>query len=296
METGFWIWKIKDIYRGDPLKIAAAAKAAGLHDVYIKVADGIYRYNRIVENGKVVGDRLPALVAALKALKIKVWGWHYVYGYAPEKEAQMSAKCIKDFGLDGFVVDAEAEFKQAGWGTRADRYFIALKEAGIGDCDLAYSSYRYPDYHPEFPWAVFEKHCQWNMPQVYWEKAHNPALQLQNSVRDFSGFANHLPILPVGPTYSVSGWVPTPGDIHAFIQEAIRLNIHKVSFFSWDEAERAPGTWEAVASYKPVVAETPVTVPLARVEEKLDAIQQSVRTLGEGVVELKKVLSEEGLI
>ncbi len=108
---GFYIWQIKRCEGGSAAAIANAAVQAGLSHVLIKIADGTNSYNIDSTSG---ADLVPAVKQALKARNIQVWGWHYVYGYDPTGEANIAIQRIQQLGLDGYAIDAEAQYKEPG--------------------------------------------------------------------------------------------------------------------------------------------------------------------------------------
>jgi hypothetical protein len=241
---GFFIWKIRDCERGNPQEIAAAAQAAGLTHVLIKVADGNYAYN---VDSKTKLDQVPAVVEALRALNIQAWGWQYVYGSDPIGEARIAVRRIQQFNLDGFVIDAEAEYKQPGRAAAAKRYMNDLRKA-CPNIPLALSSYRFPSYHTALPWHDFLERCDFNMPQVYWEKAHNPAAQIARCTREFKSLNPARPVIPTGPGYKVGGWRPTEADLNEFFDASIKAGLSGANFFSWDECRRdLPNLWKLIA-------------------------------------------------
>ena len=136
---GFYIWQVPKCDKGDVGAIAAIAKAADLHHAFIKVADGTKTYN--VTSAGV--DLVYPLVLALRAVGISVWGWGYVYGDFPEAEAEIGVKRMRDLDLDGYIVDAESQYKAAGKATAAKTYMAKLR-AGVGALPIGLSSYRYP--------------------------------------------------------------------------------------------------------------------------------------------------------
>lgn len=241
---GFWIWKIKDCEGGDPVKIANAAVSAGFSHVYIKIADGSYVYNYDTVN-KV--DRIPPVVAALREKGLKVWGWHYVYGYNPTGEANIAISQVIKYNLDGYVIDAEGEFKLPGKDVAAQTYINTLR-AGLPTLTIALCSYRWPSYHPQFPWKIFLEKVNLNMPMVYWVLAHNPAAQLQRCMDEFNAMTPLRPIFPVGPAYQESGWAPTSADQIEFWSKVQSLGLKGASWFSWDECKRdLPAIWTTIA-------------------------------------------------
>lgn len=242
---GFFIWKIRDCERGNPQEIAAAAEAAGFTHVLVKVADGTYAYN---VDAKTRFDQVPAVVEALRARNIQAWGWQYVYGFDPVGEARVAVRRIQQFQLEGFVIDAEAEYKQPGRSAAARRYMKDLRKA-CPNTPLALSSYRFPSFHPQLPWRDFLESCDINMPQVYWEKAHNPAAQIARCTREFQSMTPNRPVIPTGPAYKANGWRPTEADLHEFFDAVQNARLTAVNFFSWDECKRdLPHLWTLIAN------------------------------------------------
>jgi hypothetical protein len=240
---GFFIWKIPQCERGSVESIVALAKDAHLSHVLVKIADAQRPYNIDRTSGT---DLLPALVDGLHAAGIQAWGWHYVYGDDPSGEARVGAQRACALGLDGYVIDAEVEYKAPGKAAAARRYMAELR-AGLKDLPIALSSFRFPSYHPEFPWKEFLSRCDLNMPQVYWQSAHNAGAQLTRCVREFSAIAPLRPILPTGATYAAGSWMPTPADMRDFIAAARSLELPGVNFYSWDDCRlRMNALWNVI--------------------------------------------------
>lgn len=240
---GFFIWKIRDCEKGSPQEIARQAKAAGFSHVLIKIANGTLPYN--IEE-KTRTDLVPPLVSALRGQGIQAWGWHYVYGFDPAAEARIAIQRVQELKLDGYVIDAEIEYTQPGRSSAARRFMKDLRQA-LPNSPVALSSYRFPKYHPNLPWREFLEYCDLNMPQVYWEKAHNPAAQLARCAREFQSMAPARPVIPTGPAYKWDGWRPTDADIQEFFEASHALGFSAVNFFSWDECRRdLTNIWEMV--------------------------------------------------
>jgi hypothetical protein len=244
---GFYIWQIPHCESGDATRIAARAEAAGLSHVLIKIADAGNAFN-IDKNGR---DLVPPVVAALHARGIQAWGWHYIYGYDPTAEARVAVQRTLPLNLDGYVIDAEAEFQYTGRAAVA-RTFCQLLRSGLGSSyPVALSSYRFPRVHAAFPWSVFLEYCDYNMPQVYWEGSHNGAEQLQTSIDQFSIISPVRPIIPTGPAYSNGGWRPAASELTAFLQKALELGLLGANFWSWDYSTQSSyvDLWNAVANF-----------------------------------------------
>ncbi len=243
---GFFIWKIRDCEGGSASGIAAAAQSAGLSHVLVKIADGMNPSN--VDSATGV-DYVPAVVQSLHAVGIQVWGWHYIYGGDPDGEAWNGGRRAKELGLDGYVIDAEMEYKASGMDLAARRYVSDL-DGYLGSIPMALCSFRFPSYHKEFPWTAFLDRSDFNMPQVYWEQAHNAGAQLTRSFREFQSLSPYRPYLATGSAYSNKGWSPTASDINEFLTTAVSLNIPAVNFFSWDYCRKyLPELWSVVAAF-----------------------------------------------
>ena len=243
---GFYIWKIRDCEGGDANAILSEARKADLSHVLIKIADGTNTYN--FDSQRRI-DLVPPVARALKNAGIQVWGWQYIYGSDPIGEARKAVQRMNELGLDGFAVDAETEYKQPGKDVAARKYMQELRNA-LPELPIALSSFRYPSYHPQFPFKDFLEFCDLNMPQVYWQGAHNPDTQLIRSVREFQNFTPARPVFPTGAAYGVAGWTPTPEDIKKLLDSAKELNLEGGNFWSWDYARKnLTDVWNAVRDY-----------------------------------------------
>jgi hypothetical protein len=241
---GFFIWKIPNCEEGQAHLIASLAKQAQLTHVLIKIADTNYAYN--VVNGV---DLVPAVAAALHARHIQVWGWHYVRGYNPTGEADKAVERVRELGLDGYVIDAEGEYKEPGK-AEAARKFMSRLRAGLPHTPIALCSYRFPSYHPQLPWREFLEKSDLNMPQVYWLKSHNSSEQLDRCVQEFRAMTPSRPVHPVGAAFQEDGWQSTPAEVQEFLDKAKELNLCSASFYSWDSSRASlPEVWEAIADY-----------------------------------------------
>jgi hypothetical protein len=241
---GFFIWQIRSCEGGDANTIASLAKDAGLTHVLIKVADVSFSYN--VVNGV---DLVPPLVKALRARGISPWGWHYVKGDDPLGEANKAIERVQKLGLDGYVINAEVEYKDPGKAEAAKKFMNRLRTA-LTTTPIALSSYRYPSIHPQLPWREFLDKCDFNMPQVYWMHADNPADQLNRSVHEFQSLQPYRPIIPTGAAFKEHGWLPTAGQASEFLQTCRGLNLFAANFYSWDSCRvYLPDVWNTIRGF-----------------------------------------------
>ena len=122
---GFMIWQIPSCESGNAAKIAEEAVKAGLTYVLIKIANGVLAYN---VNSTTKVDLVPPVVNALHAKGLQVWGWHYVYGNNPTGEAKIAVQRVQELGLDGYVIDAEDEYKRTGMDKAATKFMTELRK------------------------------------------------------------------------------------------------------------------------------------------------------------------------
>ncbi len=243
---GLFIWKILDCEGGDPAAIRKVALASGLSHVLIKVADAERTYNYDTAR---LFDRVAPVARALRDAGIQTWGWQYIYGRDPLAEARKAIQRVKELNLDGFVVNAEIEFKASGMDVPARKYMQELR-AGLKTTPLALSTFRFPSYHPQFPYDAFLEYCDINMPQVYWQGAHNPEAQLQRVQSEFSTRRFKRALIPTGAAYAVGDWKPTANDTIAFLNTARSLKLTGANFWSWDYARKhLPEVWRAIRDY-----------------------------------------------
>jgi hypothetical protein len=248
---GFFIWKIKNCENGDVQQISQLAKMSGFSHVLIKVANGRWKYNYDWENHI---DWCPDLVTALRRNGIEPWGWHYVFGDDPIREAKIAVERVKELDLKGYVIDAEAHYKREKHRHEAAERFMRDLRKGVGkNVPLALSSYRFPSLHPEIPWNQFLTQCDINMPQVYWIHAHNPKAQLEKTIREFSSpkFKAHPPIIPTGAAFTEHGWTVTSEEVQEFLEATRTFNLAATNFWEWYSArERIPiEVWETIRDY-----------------------------------------------
>jgi hypothetical protein len=242
---GFFIWKVSNCEGGDPEKIALTAYKSGLTHVLVKIANGIYDYNYDAVLKK---DLVAPLAHALAKYNIKTWGWHYVFGNLPKEEAKTAIRQIQKIPLDGYIIDAEAEYK--GKYTPCRIFMSELRNA-LPTFQMALSSFRYPKFHNDLPWTDFLSKCEINMPQVYWEQAQNPGEQLERCVNEFKTIVTPFnPIIPTGSAYGANNWYPKPAEITEFLNKAVSMGLTGVNFWSWDYCRRSlPDLWDTIAAF-----------------------------------------------
>jgi len=217
---GAFIWQVKrlvDALNGYDV-LAGAIEQWRLTHVLIKIADGTYPYNYDWETKE---DFALGLVLALRVLypECQLWGWQYVYGDNPMGEATQAIDRFKALDLDGFAINAEAQYKIGDKEIQAKVYMARLLD-GLGeDVPIALSSYRVPSAHP-IPWREFLAHCDIAMPQVYWMGG-DPIYNLNWTEEEYQQLFEELgferEMVYTGSFFGEAGWTASANEVMAFV-------------------------------------------------------------------------------
>jgi hypothetical protein len=270
---GIWIWKIFQCENGNADAIVARALAARFTHAIVKICDGDDAYN-LWKDGNQWRDYTLDLIPKLSNAGISVWGWNYIYGDPPPRdagkpsywvlEAQANVKRInqlRPLGLRGFVIDAEREYETIPdrW-NKAAAYLKVLRD-NLPDLPIALASWKQPTLHGGFPWAQFRAKIDLDLPQVYWIQAHNPVAQVNRSFQEFSAMQPPLPYVAAGPTFFEHNWRPTPQELTDFLTKCVALGLPAANFWAWDHLGLRGGEpynpahlnftaeWDAVANF-----------------------------------------------
>ncbi len=241
---GFFLSQLRQCESGDPAAIMDAALQAGLSHVVLKIADG----EKACGIDAAGMDFTAPVVQVLRLAGISVWGWHSVYGDHPSTEAAVAIARSEALGLEGYVVNVGKEYQNPGM-VYAARQFMAEVRQTL-KIPIALSSYHFPNYHPELPWATFLEFSDLHMPKVSWDGTHNAGAQLRESKDQCDALPNARPYIPTGAVYADSGWSPTTEDINDFMNTAQSLGLKAANFFNWDICrQKLPHLWTTIASF-----------------------------------------------
>lgn len=240
-----------------PVVMAQQCVDAGITHIIVKIADGALPYNKVkIVNGRLIHnavdgqDLVKPLVPAMKARGVQVWGFQYIYGRKPADEAQIGSTRALELGLDGFVINAEKEFKEPNMSRAAKTYGSGLWMNLHGEMPIAFSSYRYPQLHP-LPYNEFLTYCDLNMPQVYWAGTTDPkapALQLKKSVDQYNALSVKRPIFPTGAAYKEHGWQPTNAQVYEFMKACKDMGFDGCNFWEYYYS-REFGYWNTIKAF-----------------------------------------------
>lgn len=235
---GMFVWRLHPLMQRlqvDTKGLVASAQKMNLSWLVIK---GAHRTD--LENA----DLLPQVLPVLKEAGIKVWLYQRMHG--DQAEVDTALYCLNRYEPDGWVLDAEDEYK--GKHAQAKMYMHRIRERypvlPIGLC-----SFRFPSYHRNLPWREFLSSCDFHAPQVYWQNSisryGSPAAQLKRSIDELTGaFPSYpdlfdfrqLAVVPVGCAYKENGQQPTQAQLDEFNEAAKALQLPGICWFRWEHA------------------------------------------------------------
>ena len=107
-----FIWKVPELMSGNAQQIGEAALAAGIKTIIVKFVNGKFVYTPAGYPSWGYNLRRQD-VGLWQSLGLNVWGYVYLLGEDPQKEAQVAADEALRLGLDGVALDVEIEFETA---------------------------------------------------------------------------------------------------------------------------------------------------------------------------------------
>ena len=253
---GIMIWK--GVNYGTLTECVQACVDMGLRWVALKIGDAASTTYRSFPD-------MAQAVAAFRAAGIKVWLWHYIYGgiwidkagvvhvegASPAQEAVFAKQQVSALGGDGYIIDAEREYKVYNQTYRAASFVSGIANIGV---PVALCSYRFPSLHATFPWATFLTKSDIHMPQVY----HGPGRGIIDLERSYSELMAKrvLPFVPVGRAYIGDGY-PEPGpsadEMTQFMTHAENKGCPGISWWAMDFLKLhmgGPARQAAISAYQ----------------------------------------------
>lgn len=223
-----WVWYPSQV--GGVDGIIARCQELGLDGVYLKIADGSDRWDRYVS---------PWDVSRLKTAGLKVFGWVYAYGRTIA-EPGIHHKAALHFGVDGLIVDAEAEIRDTG---RAATYARDL--AAIAQLPLAVAPLPIRRYHSGLAYDVWADLGYALMPQAY-VNVLGPTLPIRDILADWRTAYPDAVIVPAYGMYGQTGYsgdegarYPTADDVAAFVASCTEFGCVGRSYWRLDTIDPA---------------------------------------------------------
>lgn len=171
---GMWIWQIWTLENGSLDSIISRLKSSGVTWVAVKLGDSNSLWdspgNTTLYPWAQNYGGFANVITMFHDNGIKVYGWQYIYGTnewgGGGSEAGVTNEILDIPGIDGFIIDAEAQFEGSGMTAVAAQYISAVRSAHP-DSYIALTSFARVSGFP-IPWTTFLAGCNANMPQAYW--------------------------------------------------------------------------------------------------------------------------------
>ena len=222
-------------------------------------------------------------IALARGAGAKLLTWHYSYPADVDAQAEHVGSLLAE-GVDGHVIDAEAEWERAlaRRDTTADAQALgaAIRDIAGADHYIAHAPLAIMRYHSSFPYGAFAGFCDAVHPQAYWTEIGWSMPATCNKVDiDFGAFnadfpAIARPICPIGVTYGHGSSYGNPpgllssGDVQGF---AARYRARPAaSFYSWEAAGAA--FWAGLSASVPHARPAPRLVTARDIQAALTLI------------------------
>lgn len=276
IDRGIFMWQVPTVEKGDPARIAALLKSAGIKRLDVKVAEAdkaysVPRWSHLTWGINVRRD----FVRALQGMGIVVYGWGFCYGNNPIGEGMIAARQVSELNLDGYIFNPETRFeKQPSAGKRAE---IVVKNFRDNAPDVPAALCTWPLW--DSPWSGAKWHdtafakgfmtaLDYAAPEIYWWNTH-ATLWFHNTIKQWRELITDKPIMPVGRAYSGEGMGQVnPGEIRDFGALVREYELLGESFWNLRIASARADVWEVISNLSPL--EPPPPPPVAPLEEVVD--------------------------
>ena len=244
---GVWIWQWHATEAGRAVDVVARARAAGLHQLWMRVADSRDRFY--------AGDELATLVPLAHSAGIAVIAWGFPFLANPVDDAAWTADVLAWRGPHGEAVDGySADIEMASEGvnlsdTRVAVYLGLVRRAAAGR-PLVGTVYPPTDrwWTSGYPYRTIARYVDAFAPMEYWECVQPGDAAAQALAR----LSPLRPVHLVGQAFSFAdygGRVPAPsaGEEVRFLDAARHGGAIGASFWVWQFMDGEE--WGAVTSY-----------------------------------------------
>jgi len=246
---GMWIWILKSTEGGDVQAIVARAKAAGLTQIWIRIADSW--------DGFYGGHVLDALAPAAHAAGIKVIGWGFPYFYDPVGDAHWTVAALNWRGSDGRGIDAfSPDIETASEGVllnarRTTLYLGLVRQMAPGRPIIATVYPPTTQTLTYYPFQAMAPYVDAFAPMVYWGCL-DPGQAAVQAVTRLTPLADGAPIHLIGQAYNMASEggrqaSPSRDETLRFLDVAKRSGATGASFYVWQDM--TADEWSALTNY-----------------------------------------------
>jgi len=246
---GMWIWQWSQTEGGNAGAVVARAKAAGLHQLWVRVADSFDGFYGAAE--------LAALVPAAHQAGLAVVGWGFPYLYDPVGDAAWTRAVLAWRGpggatLDGFSADIEMSTEGVALTPTRATVYLALSRPAASGRPFVATVYPPTDrLWATYPYAAIAPYVDAFAPMVYWG-CDQPADDVTRAVGRLATLA---PVAPIGQAFSTAGTPgertagPSAAEIDRFVATARADGAVGASLWSWQAADAEQWSSFAAANW-----------------------------------------------
>lgn len=244
---GMWIWQWSQTAGGDARAVVHQAQSAGLHQLWVRVADS--------KNGFYGAAELEALVPAAHAAGLAVVAWGFPYLYDPVGDARWSAQVLAWRSGDGQRIDAfspDIERSSEGVDLTARRVAVYLEQVRKAAGSVPVVATVYPPldayWSGGYPYSTIATYVDAFAPMVYWE-CEDPGAAARSAI---SRLSELRPVHLIGQAFSMASSggraaYPSAAEIEEFLVAARTHGALGASFWVWQTATAQE--WSAVADF-----------------------------------------------
>jgi hypothetical protein len=243
---GMWVWQYRRTEGGAPEAIVDRAAAAGLQQVWVRVADS--------QDGFYGADELAQLVprAHLRGLSVIAWGFPYLYD--PVADAAWS-KAILDWRgpagdrVDGFSADIETSSEGVALSARRAALYLSLVRQARDGRPLVATVYPPTDHWmAAYPFSAMAPYIDAFAPMIYWE-CRDPGAAAAEAISRLAGLR---PVHLIGQAFGlgdVAGRVdlPSAAELERFMAVGRSAGAVGASFWVWQSMSAEE--WAELAAF-----------------------------------------------
>jgi hypothetical protein len=243
---GMWIWEWPVTEGGNAQAIVQQAVRAGLHEVWLRVADSA--------QGFYGAPLLDALVPVAHGAGLRVIAWGFPYLYDPVGDARWTAQVLAWRGpgaqaIDGFSADIEEPTE--GVDLTAQRVGVYLENVRRSAGNRLVVATVYPPlgvYGVTYPYSTMARYVDAFAPMIYWECT-DPGT---DAAQDVARLLALRPVDIIGQAYNMAAEhgravSPSGAEITEFLEAGRKAGAVGASFWVWQTA--TPQEWSALAAY-----------------------------------------------
>ncbi|HEX4538661.1 MAG TPA: hypothetical protein VH112_00320 [Acidimicrobiales bacterium] len=231
---GLWIWQLPATEHGDVAAIVSKATQAGLHQLWVRVADS--------RDGFYAPSQLAALVPAAHRAGLAVIGWGFPYLYDPVADAVWTQQALgwrgPDGGrLDGFAADIETPSEGTALSARRAVTYLGFARPAAQGRPLVATVFPPTNHNlSTMPYAAMAPYVDAFAPMMYWGCT-DPGAYAQLALANLGTLA---PVHLIGQAYNMADEggrpaSPSSAEILRFLAVARSGGAVGASLWSWQE-------------------------------------------------------------